>query len=182
MVLGLCAERVGKGGEYQGYHGRCGADYRCCLPALAGFVSPHSMDPGNASKPNRTRTRKKICGCGKSLGASQFLAAIRRPACQSQRGWRIQPSGSGSDHGWGGHQFVFGGAVKGGKFYGQFPTLALGGPNDANTRGVLIPTTSVAQVGATLAGWFGALPGDIAGLFPNLANFPVAQRNLGFMG
>ena len=99
----------------------------------------------------------------------------------SEFGRTLQPSGTGSDHGWGGHQFVIGGGVNGGKFYGQFPTLALGGPDDANTRGVLIPTTSVAQVGATLAAWFGTPQAALGNLFPNLAAFPADQQNLGFM-
>lgn len=72
-------------------------------------------------------------------------------------------------------------AVRGGKLYGQFPTLALDGPDDAGSRGVLIPTTSVAQIGATLATWFGAPQSAIAGLFPNLAAFPADQQNLQFM-
>ena len=99
----------------------------------------------------------------------------------SEFGRTLQPSGTGSDHGWGGHQFVIGGGVNGGRFYGQFPTLALGGPDDANTRGVLIPTTSVAQVGATLAAWFGTPAAAIGNLFPNLAAFPADKQNLGFM-
>lgn len=71
--------------------------------------------------------------------------------------------------------------MNGGKFYGRFPTLVLGGPDDAGTRGVLLPTTSVAQVGATLAAWFGAPAAAMGNLFPNLAAFPADQQNLGFM-
>ena len=99
----------------------------------------------------------------------------------SEFGRTLQPSGTGSDHGWGGHQFVIGGGVNGGKFYGRFPTLVLGGPDDTGTRGVLIPTTSVAQVGATLAAWFGTPAAALGTLFPNLAAFPAEQQNLGFM-
>ena len=100
-------------------------------------------------------------------------------------GRTLQPSGSGTDHGWGNHHFIIGDAVKGGDFYGAFPTLAL--YSDANSpdsaliggRGVTIPTTSVSQVGATLATWFG-VPGDqLPAMFPNLKNFTT--QNLGFM-
>jgi uncharacterized protein (DUF1501 family) len=99
---------------------------------------------------------------------------------ESDFGRTLQPSGTGSDHGWGSHHLVMGGAVKGGDLYGTFPTLALGGPDDANTRGVLIPTTSMDQYGATMAKWFGVSPASMPQVFPTLANFPTAD--LGFMG
>jgi len=99
---------------------------------------------------------------------------------ESDFGRTLQPSGTGSDHGWGSHHLVMGGAVKGGDLYGAFPTLALGGPDDANNRGVLIPSTSVDQYGGTMAKWFGVDPTAMAQVFPNLANFPVTD--LGFLG
>ncbi|CAN5396565.1 DUF1501 domain-containing protein [soil metagenome] len=99
----------------------------------------------------------------------------------SDFGRTFQPaSGQGSDHGWGNHQFVIGGAVLGGDFYGKYPTLALGGPDDTDTRGRWIPTTSVDQYGATLARWFGVANSDLASVFPNIGNF--ASSNVGFMG
>jgi len=99
---------------------------------------------------------------------------------ESDFGRTLQPSGTGSDHGWGSHHLVMGGAVKGGDLYGAFPTLALGGPDDANNRGVLIPSTSVDQYGGTMAKWFGVDPTLMPQVFPNLANFPVTD--LGFLG
>jgi uncharacterized protein (DUF1501 family) len=98
----------------------------------------------------------------------------------SDFGRTFQPaSGGGTDHAWGNHQFIIGDAVKGGDFFGQYPTLALGGPNDAEQRGRWIPTTSVDQFGATLAKWFGVSSADLATVFPNLAKF--APSDLGFM-
>jgi uncharacterized protein (DUF1501 family) len=98
----------------------------------------------------------------------------------SDFGRTFQPaSGGGTDHAWGNHQFVLGGAVKGGDLYGQFPTLALGGPSDAEVRGRWIPTTAVDQYGATLARWFGVADADLAAVFPNLGRF--ATRDVGFM-
>jgi len=99
---------------------------------------------------------------------------------ESEFGRTLQPSsGGGSDHAWGSHHMVMGGAAKGGDLYGTFPELALGGPDDANTRGIWIPTTSVDQYGATLASWFGLPPGQLNTVFPNLPNF--AASNLGFV-
>ena len=98
----------------------------------------------------------------------------------SDFGRTFQPaSGAGTDHAWGNHHFIMGDAVKGGDMYGQYPTLALGGPNDAENRGRWIPTTSVDQYGATLARWFGVPAGDLATVFPNLPAF--AQSDIGFM-
>ena len=93
----------------------------------------------------------------------------------------FQPgSNGGTDHAWGSSQLIVGGAVQGGDIFGQFPTLALGGPNDAGNNGRWIPTTSVDQYGATLASWFGVQPTELPAIFPNLANFTVPT--LGFMG
>lgn len=90
----------------------------------------------------------------------------------------LQPNGSssvGTDHAWGSHQMIMGGAVKGGDLYGKFPTLALTGPDDANNRGVWVPTTSLDQYGATLATWFGVTPDQLGQVFPNLANFSTPR-------
>lgn len=98
----------------------------------------------------------------------------------SDFGRSLQPSGSGCDHGWGSHHLILGGAVQGGKMYGTFPTLALGGPDDSGTRGTLIPTTSTDQYGATLAAWLGVPANQLGTVFPNLQKF--ANQNLGFLG
>jgi uncharacterized protein (DUF1501 family) len=87
-------------------------------------------------------------------------------------------NGAGSDHGWGNHQLILGGAVKGGDFYGQFPTLAVDGPDDTSD-GRWIPTTSVDEYSATLAKWFGVTSTDMATILPNLSRFPTPD--LGFM-
>ncbi len=85
---------------------------------------------------------------------------------------------AGTDHGWGSNHFVAGGAVKGGQFYGTWPTLAIGGPDDVG-QGRWIPTTAVDQYAATLASWFGASGSTLASVLPNLAAFSPAT--LGFV-
>ena len=99
----------------------------------------------------------------------------------SDFGRTFQPaSGGGTDHAWGNHHFIIGGAVQGGSFYGQYPQLVLAGPNDAEREGRWLPTTAVDQYGATLASWFGVAPDDLATVFPNIGKFATAD--LGFMG
>jgi uncharacterized protein (DUF1501 family) len=98
----------------------------------------------------------------------------------SDFGRTFQPaSGGGTDHAWGNHHWVMGGAVRGGDMYGRYPTLVLAGPDDAESEGRWVPTTSVDQYGATLARWFGLSPQQIASVFPNLARFPAPY--LGFL-
>lgn len=106
----------------------------------------------------------------------------------SDFGRTLQPAGSGaaqvgSDHAWGNHHFIMGGSVLGGRFYGTYPTLALGGPDDtdsgSNPRGRWIPTTSVEQYAATLASWYGLSSVDFPAVFPLIGRF--ASPTLPFM-
>jgi uncharacterized protein (DUF1501 family) len=96
----------------------------------------------------------------------------------SDFGRTFPSNGQGSDHGWGSHHLILGGAVKGQRTYGAFPTLAVNGPDDTST-GRWIPTTSIDQYFATLATWFGVDNGNLATVFPNLGRF--AAPNLGFV-
>jgi uncharacterized protein (DUF1501 family) len=88
-------------------------------------------------------------------------------------------SNTGSDHAWGGHHMVMGGAVNGGRIYGTYPTLALGGPNDSETNGRWVPTTASSQYAATLASWFGVSAANLNTIFPSLSNF--GTKDLGFV-
>jgi uncharacterized protein (DUF1501 family) len=103
----------------------------------------------------------------------------------------FQPSGTGvgtvgTDHAWGSHHLVMGGSVYGGDFFGvrgsnhtPFPTLTLGGIDDADTRGRWIPTTSVDQYGSTLARWLGVSSASMPAVFPNIGSFNTSD--LGFV-
>ncbi len=106
----------------------------------------------------------------------------------SDFGRTFTSNGDGTDHGWGSHHFVMGGAVAGGDLYGRFPVL---GPKNANNNnfdssadqlgnGSLLPAISVEQLGNTLGRWMGLSDPQLAGIFPNLANFDASVRDLGF--
>ena len=96
----------------------------------------------------------------------------------SDFGRSLTVNGKGTDHGWGGHQWIIGGAVNGGGIYGMPPSLVPDGADDSE-GGRFIPQTSVDEYGATLARWFGIGEADLRYVFPNLGRF--ATSNLGFM-
>jgi uncharacterized protein (DUF1501 family) len=111
----------------------------------------------------------------------------------SDFGRTLASNGDGSDHGWGGHHFILGGAVKGKQIYGTPQVVSIN--NDSKLAGYeghvgqgrLIPTTSVDQYGATLASWFGVPAGNLESILPNLKNFGGNfngidyPKNVGFM-
>jgi uncharacterized protein (DUF1501 family) len=120
-----------------------------------------------------------------ALNARQLVTTFTA----SDFGRTFTSNGDGTDHGWGGHHFVMGGAVRGGNLYGAFPVLGTKNANNNNfdsspdqlANGSLLPATSVDQLGATLGAWFGLGAGQLLDIFPNLANFDAGVRNLGFM-
>lgn len=107
----------------------------------------------------------------------------------SDFGRTLSSNGDGSDHGWGSHHLMVGGAVKGKAFYGKAPPVSVTNTADANDQwhvgqGRLLPSTSVDQYAATLAKWFGVSNTELAGVLPNLSHFGGADYpiDLGFMG
>lgn len=88
----------------------------------------------------------------------------------SEFGRTLSSNGDGTDHGWGAHHFVAGGAVRGGELYGPFPEIGFGTATDVG-RGSLLPTVAVDQYAGMLGRWFGVPNGSLADLFPNLPNF-----------
>jgi uncharacterized protein (DUF1501 family) len=99
----------------------------------------------------------------------------------SDFGRGLQSNGRGSDHGWGSHHFILGGAVQGNRLHGSWPTVALGGPEDLG-QGRLVPTTSVDRYAATLATWFGVPAASLPTVLPNLTRFATATTaGLGFL-
>jgi uncharacterized protein (DUF1501 family) len=98
----------------------------------------------------------------------------------SDFGRTLQANDDGSDHGWGAHHFVMGGAVNGQKFYGTAPAIGNGTPDDVG-QGRLLPTISVDQYAATLASWFGVTSGQMSTVLPNIGNYNPSTWNLGFV-
>jgi uncharacterized protein (DUF1501 family) len=99
--------------------------------------------------------------------ADQVTAFTLSDFARTMRGNTV----GGTDHAWGNHHLIVGGAVRGRTFYGELPQLVAGGPDDAGDEGRWIPTTSVDQYAATLARWFGVADDKLASVFPNLHNF-----------
>jgi len=95
----------------------------------------------------------------------------------SDFGRTLRSNGQGSDHGWGGHQLVLGGAVRGRRIVGSFPMPALGTSVDVG-EGRLLPAISSDAYIATLASWMGATPAEIAGIVPNLSRFSTQSLDL----
>lgn len=109
----------------------------------------------------------------------QGLASNVTICTGSDFGRALQFNGRGSDHGWGAHHFVIGGAVRGQRLYGTWPNVALGSPDDVG-QGRLLPTTSVDQYAATLVRWLGATQTTLPEIIPNIGRF--ATSDLGFLG
>jgi uncharacterized protein (DUF1501 family) len=96
----------------------------------------------------------------------------------SDFGRTLSSNADGSDHGWGSHHFVMGGAVQGGRFYGTAPRVSIQ-TDDQVGQGRLLPSTSVDEFAATLARWFGCNTSELPGILPNIARFP--NTDLGFL-
>jgi uncharacterized protein (DUF1501 family) len=96
----------------------------------------------------------------------------------SDFGRTLSSNSDGSDHGWGGHHFVVGGAVRGGRFYGTAPQVSLES-DDQVGQGRLLPSTGVDQFAATMARWFGVAESELPSVLPNIGNF--SDTDVGFL-
>ena len=158
-----------------GARGGLGLARQCFFCSLGGFDT-HGDD-------QLQRQNENFAEMAGALAA--FHAAIAEMALSQQVtlftasdfGRTLASNGQGSDHGWGSHHLVLGGSVRGGRMVGRFPTLVVGGPDDAG-QGVWIPTTAVDQLGGELARWFGADTALGDEVFPRLRYF---DRDIGLM-
>jgi uncharacterized protein (DUF1501 family) len=152
------------------------------------FVSLGGFDTHNTQNTVQPNLLAKLAhaltyfdGALANIGGIDRRASVTTfTASDFSRSWTT--NGDGTDHAWGNHHFILGGAVRGGDLYGQYPTLGIdlaGFTNPDATGNVTIPTTAVDQYGATLGSWFGVSNDALNLIFPNLGNFP--KPNLGFV-
>ena len=111
----------------------------------------------------------------KELGVNNSVTTFT----MSEFGRTLTSNRSGTDHAWGSHHLVMGGAVRGGAVYGEFPDISLGGPHDMFDDGRMIPTTSTDQYAASLGAWMGLSKSDLLEILPNLHRF--SKRDLEVM-
>jgi uncharacterized protein (DUF1501 family) len=149
------------------------------------FVSMGGFDTHDSQNPNQADLLARI-----SHALAYFDATLANVGgvdlrnnvtlfTASDFGRTITTNGDGTDHGWGSHHFVMGGAVNGKEIYGRFPLFSNNGntnPDLANNA--YLPVTSVDTIGSTLGKWFGVSDANLDTVFPNLKNFP---RDLGFL-
>ena len=169
-----------------GLGGQTGARRQVFFVSVGGFDTHDFQNRNQADL--LVRVAQALRYFDTSLGALNARANVTTFTA-SDFGRTFTSNGDGTDHGWGSHHFVMGGAVKGGAMYGTFPTLATKNTNNNNfdgspyqlANGALLPGTSVDQLGYTLGSWFGLSPTQLLDIFPNIANFNASARNLGFM-
>jgi len=99
----------------------------------------------------------------------------------SEFGRSLTSNGSGSDHGWGGHQLIMGGGVKGARVYGHYPELSSLNPLNIG-HGVYAPSTSNEEYFSELAMWLGVPLSKIGYVLPNLQAFNLRKNNLANLG
>ena len=167
-----------------GARGGLGAQRQVFFVSLGGFDT-HS-DQARTQADNMARLSHGLKYFNDALTAMGVAGGVTTFTA-SDFGRTFTSNGDGSDHGWGAHHFVMGGAVQGGDIYGNFPVYSqcdaqgnFASPNQID-NGSMLPEVSVDQYAATMARWFGVADDQLPELFPNLLNFSPALRNLGFM-
>jgi len=145
------------------------------------FVSLGGFDTHNLLMQDHPRLMQRLNDAMSAFHAATIELGVANQVTTftaSDFGRTLSSNADGSDHGWGSHQFVMGGAVNGGRFYGTAPHVSVQ-TDDQVGQGRLLPTTSVDEFAATLARWFGCSEGELPGILPNVTRFP--NTALGFV-
>ncbi len=154
---------------------RVGVKRQVFMVAMGGFDHHGGLKGGHEAKLKQLDAAlEKFYNSTVELGVRESVTTFTA----SDFGRTLNTNGDGSEHGWGGHHFVIGGAVNGGKFFGTAPHMSVN-TDDQVGRGRLLPSTSVDEYAATLARWFGVDETALDSVAPNLNRF--ATRDLGFM-
>lgn len=169
-----------------GLSGATGARRQVFFVSLGGFDTHDGQNQTHADL--YARIAQALSYFDTTLGALNARSNVTTFSA-SDFGRTFTSNGDGTDHGWGSHHFLLGGAVLGGDLYGRFPTLGLKNANNSSfdssadqlTNGAMLPATAVDQLGSTLGRWFGLSDTQILEIFPSLSNWDASQRNLGFM-
>jgi uncharacterized protein (DUF1501 family) len=169
-----------------GQSGAIGARRQVFFVAIGGFDNHDAQNRSQADQ--LAKLAQALRYFDTTLGAINARSKVTTFTA-SDFGRTFTSNGDGTDHGWGSHHFVMGGAVKGGDIYGRFPTLGAKNANNNNFdsspdqlgNGALLPEISVDQLGATLGRWFGVSDSQLIDIFPNIVNYNVSKRDLGFM-
>ena len=144
-----------------------GAKRQVFFVSLGGFDNHAFLS--NSHPPLLTQLAAALSAFDAALGELNVRTQVTTFTA-SDFGRTLVSNGDGSDHGWGAHHFVLGGAVRGRDIYGQFPVVAVGANDDAG-QGRFIPTTSVDQYAASFARWMGLSDAQLADVLPNLQYF-----------
>lgn len=153
-----------------------GLSRQCFFASIGGFDTH-----GDDQLQRQNELLGEIAGAVAAFHAATVELGVARDVTlftASDFGRTFASNGAGTDHGWGAHQWVVGGAVRGGRIVGRFPELAIGGPDDVG-QGIWIPGLALDQLGGELARWFGADPALTDEVFPRLRYF---DRDIGLMG
>ncbi|MCC6814718.1 MAG: DUF1501 domain-containing protein [Rubrivivax sp.] len=155
------------------------------------FVSLGGFDLHDAMAARQPGQLRQVSEAMAAFHAATQALGVAEQVCAftaSDFGRTLSSNGDGTDHGWGGHQLLVGGAVRGQAFYGQAPAVSVGdsgAPQDQGHvgRGRLLPSTAVDQFAATLARWFGVSATEQRDILPNLGAFGGSDYplDLGFM-
>jgi uncharacterized protein (DUF1501 family) len=169
-----------------GRRGATGVQRQVFFVSLGGFDTHDAQNRNHADLVARVgQALAYFDGALAGLGAAGQVTTFTA----SDFGRTFTSNGDGTDHGWGAHHVVSGGAVRGGDLYGRFPTLGIKNSNNNNFdsspdqlgNGSLLPEVAVDQLGYTLGQWLGLSPTSLIDIFPNLVHFDATKRNLGFM-
>ena len=121
--------------------------------------------------PIRQRQFSEAMGAFQQAMAEMNLSDNVTTFTASDFGRTMQSNGNGTDHGWGNHHFVIGGAVNGNRIVGDIPEYDVGLSRYTQTAARMIPIIAVEQYAATLGRWFGIGDSELRSVFPFLGNF-----------